>query len=257
MILIDRIINKYFVLGIIVLFGFYYVLANDMSSRTKELDIETGIVFSGYNDVQIPRSTGTRFSLSQQLKINPEVFIRARFNFVVNPKHTVSALIAPLRLKATGSVDFPLRFQDTVFPAGITLNAVYRFNSYRLTYRYNFVNKSNFILGVGLTAKIRDAEISLASHNIKSKKTNIGFVPLINFQMQYWLKEKFNLLLDGDALAVAQGRAEDIFIGGTYKVSDNLRIKLGYRVIEGGADVEEVYNFAWLNYGILGIMLKI
>ncbi|MEO0091322.1 MAG: hypothetical protein ABIK61_01225 [candidate division WOR-3 bacterium] len=127
-------------------------------------------------------------------------------------------------------------------------------------------------MGLGLTAKIRDAGISLEGNNIKSKKTNIGFVPLINFQAQLLLTEGLNLILAGDALAAPQGRVEDIFIGVSYrlsnlynlfnnhdlyKLSNNLNLKLGYRFLEGGADVEEVYNFAWLNYGVIGFILKI
>jgi hypothetical protein len=29
-------------------------------------------------------------------------------------------------------------------------------------------------------------------------------------------------------------------------------LKAGYRLLEGGADVEEVYNFAWLNFLVIG-----
>ncbi|MEO0091323.1 MAG: hypothetical protein ABIK61_01230 [candidate division WOR-3 bacterium] len=146
MILTNVIISKKtlssILLCLLLLFGLNYLRANDIrsnhQSKIKELDVETGVVFSGYNDVKIPKSTGTRISLSQQLTINPSEFFRARFNFTINNKHTLSAFIAPLKLKASGSVNFPVRFQDTLFPAGVPLNAVYRFNSYRLTYRYNF-----------------------------------------------------------------------------------------------------------------------
>jgi hypothetical protein len=28
-------------------------------------------------------------------------------------------------------------------------------------------------------------------------------------------------------------------------------VSAGYRTVEGGADVDEVYNFAWLHYAVL------
>ena len=30
----------------------------------------------------------------------------------------------------------------------------------------------------------------------------------------------------------------------------------GYRAVEGGADVEEVYNFAWFNYGLVSVVFR-
>ena len=48
----------------------------------------------------------------------------------------------------------------------------------------------------------------------------------------------------GDALAAPQGRAEDVLAALTYGKSDKFRIKIGYRILEGGADNDEVYTFS-------------
>ena len=37
-------------------------------------------------------------------------------------------------------------------------------------------------------------------------------------------------------------------IAATYKFSDNFGIRAGYRILEGGADNDEVYNFALFHY---------
>jgi hypothetical protein len=67
--------------------------------------------------------------------------------------------------------------------------------------------------------------------------------------------EKFGLLLEGDALAAPQGRAEDVLIAATYRASDRLGFKAGYRILEGGADNDEVYNFALFNYASAGLFI--
>jgi hypothetical protein len=141
------------------------------------------------------------------------------------------------------------------FPANTDLAGTYKFNSYRLTYRYEIVLKPRFEFGLGFTAKIRDAEISLASSALESKKTNVGFVPIINFRALWKPYEKFGILLEGDALAAPQGRAEDVLIAATYRVSDRVDLKAGYRILEGGADNEEVYNFALFNYASVGLAI--
>jgi len=60
----------------------------------------------------------------------------------------------------------------------------------------------------------------------------------------------------GDALAAPQGRAEDVLIAMHYIVSDKIGIKAGYRILEGGADNDEVYNFSLFNYLATGVVIK-
>jgi hypothetical protein len=220
------------------------------------VDVETGRALSGYNNVRIPRDTGTEFSLSKDLQTDSAFFFRLRLGYQIGQKHTLSVLVAPLSLNASGSVNKSIRFYEEDFPADITLKAVYRFNSYRLTYRYDFIRKENLRLGFGFTAKIRDAVISVEGNNQKSEKTNIGFVPLINFRLEWSFGKKLSLLLDGDALAASQGRAEDVLLALQLRLNKGLTLKAGYRILEGGANVEEVYNFALIHFVTAGVTYR-
>jgi hypothetical protein len=217
------------------------------------VDLESGYVFTGYNDVRIPGDQGTFFSLKDDLQARTKIFYRLRAGYRIKSRHTFSLLYAPLKTESEGSVANSILFEGTVFPANIQLNGSYKFNSYRLTYRYDLVNKSRIVFGLGFTAKIRDARISLSSSNLTAAKTNVGFVPIINFRLLWKVDDKFGILLDGDALAAPQGRAEDVLIAATYKFSDDIGFRAGYRILEGGADNDEVYNFALFNYASVGI----
>lgn len=218
------------------------------------IDLESGFVFTGYNDVRIPGDQGTLFSLEDDLNSETAFFYRLRLGYTIKSRHTIFALYAPLETISKGSVGQDVLFEGVLFPADTELEGTYVFNSYRLTYRYEFVKRPRFEFGLGITAKIRDAKIELASTGLESEKTNVGFVPLINFRLFWNIDDKFGLLLDGDALAASQGRAEDVLIAGTYKFSDNFGIRAGYRILEGGADNDEVYNFSLFNYASVGII---
>ncbi|MBK6355095.1 MAG: hypothetical protein IPF46_17325 [Saprospiraceae bacterium] len=217
------------------------------------VDFETGSVFTGYNDVRIPGDSGTLFSLKDDLKASAKIFYRLRASYIFKSRHTLSLLYAPLETKSTGRFANDIFFEGVMFPANTDLNGTYKFNSYRLTYRYDIVQKPRFEFGFGFTAKIRDAKISLSSPNLYSEKANVGFVPIINFRLLWKIGEKFGLLLDGDALAAPQGRAEDVLIAATYNFSKNFSIRAGYRILEGGADNDRVYNFALFHYASVGI----
>ncbi len=232
------------------------LLTTIISYAQFSLDFEGGIVFSGYNNVQIPRSTGTRFSLTNQIKTDPALFFRSRINYTLNKKHTFSLLYAPLNLSGSGVINNTIIFEGVTFPAYETLQSTYKFNSYRITYRYDFLNKEKVKFGLGFTAKIRDAAIKLQSSNTSSVKTNIGFVPIINFNFEYYPIKQITLLINGDALAAPQGRAEDVVIALKYHLSKHFDFKLGYRILEGGADVEEVYNFSMFHYALAGLLIN-
>jgi len=228
------------------------VLCPDARAQVQ-IDIETGIIFASYNDVEIPRGTGTRFSLTDDLGSDHEPFFRGRVSYTIQGRHTVSCLIAQLSLPASGKLKEPLNFAGTDFPARMPLKAEYRFDSYRLTYRYTFRRGERFEAGLGATAKIRDAEITVESADEVASKKNTGFVPLLNFMVRWRFEPRFWFLIEGDAAAAPQGRAEDVLLALQYWPTEQLGFKLGYRVLEGGADVEEVYNFAWLNYAAFGL----
>jgi hypothetical protein len=221
------------------------------------VDLESGVVFSGYNDVRIPGDEGTLFSLSQELEAAPKVFFRLRAGYTFGTRHNLSLLYAPLTVKSDGSINRDLFFEGVVFPANTDLIGFYKFNSYRLTYRYDIVEKPRFEFGLGFTAKIRDAEISLSSPGLYSEKTNVGFVPIINFRLEWKADDKLSLLFEGDALAAPQGRAEDILIAAKYRLSDRIGLRAGYRILEGGADNDEVYNFALFHYAVVGLTLNL
>ena len=217
-------------------------------------DVETGVAFGGYNDVRIPPDTGTQFSLTEDLETDPNLFVRLRASTWLGERHQLSLLIAPLTLHASGTSDRAIQFNGAEFPAGTDLTALYVFNSYRLTYRYAIWRAARAALDLGVSAKIRDAEIRLEGNGASSSKTNTGFVPLISFGFAWQAHPRLDLILDGDALAApgGQGRAEDVFIGMRWRARKTTALRVGYRMLEGGADVEEVYNFALIHYLAVG-----
>jgi len=221
-----------------------------------EFDIESGVVLVSYSDIQIPKSTGTLISLSEELETDPAFFVRGRLTYYFNKSHMVSVLVAPLQLKASGNIDREVIFEGVSFMPNATLNSVYKFNSYRLTYQHFRYLTDDFYFGVGLTAKIRDALISIADSTHESKKTDLGFVPLIKFNLTWYFHERLAIVLDGDALAAPQGRAEDVSLALCGDFGKNVTVKVGYRVLEGGSDVEQVYSFTWINYVFAGATLR-
>lgn len=222
-----------------------------------ETEFEAGMVFAARNDARIPGDGGTKISLVDDLSTDPAPVFRVRLGYRFAERHLVTALYAPLELVSTGTIDRDVDFYGAEYPAGTPLVAVYRFDSYRLTYRYSFVRRPGLELALGATGKIRDAETSLYGADARSK-TNTGFVPLVNVHAAFRPDDfPIGVVLDADALVAPQGRAEDVLLALTWTIRDDIELRAGYRMLEGGADNDEVYSFAWFHYAVAGFALAL
>ena len=223
-----------------------------------KIDIESGLIFSQKNDVRVPngdQNVGTLFSLDDDFTPDqPAGFLRVEVSYLINERHTIELVAAPLKLEFEDSKLDVIDFGGKTF-TGSGTNGLYEFNTYRAGYRYRFVQKPKLIFDVGLSLLVRDARIAISQNDLTADDTDLGFVPLISFNLNYSATEKLSLLLKGDALVGPQGRAEDIFGGILYDIiPDDLELKLGYRFIEGGADVDQVYNFAYIHFADIGLV---
>lgn len=228
------------------------LLTTQISMAQWRFNFESGAVFSEYNDVRVPGDDGTFFSLDDDLSSITRAYYRIRLQYTLNNRHTFSALFAPLTVDYEGEFNREVTFLNQTFSANTPIDAAYQFNSYRLTYRYEFPRKGRFQWGIGVTAKVRDALIRLRSATQIEEKTNLGFVPLINFRAEWFAKERLSIVLLGDALASPQGRAEDVLLATYFYPNRRVTLKAGYRILEGGADNNEVYNFTLLHYAVIG-----
>lgn len=227
-------------------------IASAQGESTFAVELEAGPVWQSRNDVQIPNDgDGTRFSLVDLVGNGPWASGRLYVTWNINRRHGVRALLAPLSYDETGSFDQPVEFVGESFQAGVPTDATYQFNSWRLSYRYKFHDGSRWTWWIGFTAKIRDAKIELRQGETSARDTDVGFVPLLHLAGHWRFADRWHLLLDLDALAGGPGRAEDLAVKLGYDVSKRWAVRVGYRTVEGGADTDEVYNFAWFHAAVL------
>ena len=93
----------------------------------------------------------------------------------------------------------------------------------------------------------------MTQSNLTSSKKNVGFVPLLNFQAEKRLSDSWKFRFDFDGLAAPQGRAFDIALFLEHQLLPHFSILGGYRMIEGGAENDSVYNMAWFHNAVIGL----
>jgi hypothetical protein len=219
-------------------------------------DVESGWSIPGYNDVRIPGDTGTLFSLNAgPISTASGPYFRLRLGATFAERHTVYLTAAPLLLQARGTLTSDVDFDGSTFPAGAFVTGQYRFDTWRLTYRYAWWRSEALEATVGLTALVRDAGITLQGGGVFEERLNVGLVPLLSFSFRWRFSGDWSLLLDGDALASGFGRAEDVQLALRYQLRPDLAARLGYRIVEGGSDSPNVYNFSLTHF--LGVGLEV
>lgn len=219
------------------------------------LDAEGGRVSADHNTVKIPLDGGTRFSLTDDLAPEAAPYARLRAGRRWG-RNDLSVLVAPLTLRSSGRLPKAVNFDGVNFPAGSSAEAVYRFNSYRVRYLYEFYRREKLKMRWGGALKLRHAGITLTGGGASAESKNTGFVPLAAFSAEYELKPGWLLLFDAEALGAPQGRAEDVMLAVSRELRPGLRARAGYRFLEGGSGAGEVYTFAWLHYLLAGISLE-
>jgi hypothetical protein len=212
---------------------------------------ELGSTTQTLNDVKIPGNTGTKIDLTDFGK-GPVTSYRIYLGYRWD-RHEIRGLYAPLEFNLNGTLNGPTTFKNSVFQPGVSTDAVYKFNSYRLGYSYALEKTSEWDLRFGFTGKIRDAEVTLSQGLTNESKKNVGFVPLLNFQAFRKLSDLYSFQLDLDALGAPQGRAIDLGLFVERELlSPQTKAFIGYRTVEGGADNKTVYSFAWIHTLTLG-----
>ncbi|MDQ2077883.1 hypothetical protein [Marinimicrobium sp. ABcell2] len=218
------------------------------------LEIETGPAWFSRNDVRIPNEGGTRFDLLDLTGSGPEPYVRLYAHYQFDENHSVRLNLAPLEISGSGRFDQDVVFQDSNFSADAHTDGLYRFNTYRLTYRWMFRREGRWDLGLGAALLVRDAKIELRQAGLREQDDDLGLVPLLHFYGAYHVNERTQWIIDIEGAAASQGRAIDASLKIQYTLpDDSWYLSAGYRTLEGGADNDELYTFAWVHYASFGI----
>jgi hypothetical protein len=220
------------------------------------IGVEFGPLWFSRNDVRIPGDGGTRFDMLDLTGSGPESFARLDGHWNLSDRHGLRLVLAPLELSGVGLLPQDTEFAGTTFPAGST-EGIYQFDTYKLTYRYTFRQRGAWRWRLGFTGVVRDANVELRQGNLQANDDNLGFVPALHVSGDYRFADRWQLVLDFDGLAGGPGRLFDVALKVQYDLSDSWRIGAGYRTIEGGVDIDDVYNFGWLHFAVLDLRYRL
>lgn len=224
-----------------------------VEDRAFTLEAETGGLWFSRNRTQIPSDTGTRFDLDDLTGSGPDGYLRLSASYRFSPQHSLRLTYAPIRASGNRMLDADVRFADADFTADAPVKGAYRFDTYRLTYRWTFHNSDSWDFGVGASVLLRDAKIQLQQGNTIRTDDDIGAVPLLHLYGARHLSPSTSLVLDIEGAAAPQGRAIDASLTLRHTLPSGWQVFAGYRTLEGGADNSNVYTFAWVHFATVGL----
>jgi hypothetical protein len=230
------------------LFGLALIMASSSPAGNLDIRLESGGAWFSRNDVRIPGSDGTKFDMLDLTDTGPDPYVRFCVTYDINARHALRLTLAPLGVDGTGRLREDVTFKGDVFAADIPTKGTYTFNTYRLTYRWSFYDRERWRWGLGAAALVRDADITLEQGHKRQSKDDLGLVPLLHVYGAYRLSEEASVILDVEGAWSPMGRAIDAALTAQYDFDSGWSLAAGYRTLEGGADNDDVYTFAWLHY---------
>ncbi len=223
---------------------------------TWSLQVEALVASQQRNRVQSPNnSTASRFSLDDITGDGPFIAPRIEAVFPWRERQEWRLLVAPLNVEERGTLQNAVRFQGVTFASG-AVDARYQFNSYRIGWRWRWIERPDLTVRVGFTAKLRQAEIRLQQGATSARKTNTGFVPLAHASFERRSGEKWYWSGDIDALGGGPGYAIDAGLPVGRNWTPHWSTFVGARFLDGGADSDEVFAFARFASVTLGLRYR-
>lgn len=235
----------------------YIILSSILTTNAyslTSLNLELGSVQNNYNQVRIDGENGTLFNLRPAL--DSTEYYRLSFIQKFKSPSGIRILYAPLKFSGDNRFKNDISFNGVNFPANTITKTQYQFNSYRGTYFREIFSKKNKLFRVGGTLKVRDAFIKLRQSDRSKAKKNVGIVPLVYVYSKYKFENNFLFTFDFDGLIAPQGRAFDVALMLGYYFTPTFQIDIGYRMLEGGADNKNVYNFSQINYSFTALQIN-
>ncbi len=205
----------------------------------SEISIDIGQTDTVFNRISIPSSQTNQLSLPED-----ESLTSFRLTGFMDTKNgnQIYFLIAPLEVQYQFKSDKSFKFNDTNFTNNTQTKFNYKFNSYRIGYLWTWKTDS-LKYWIGAVAKIRDAKTEVIQGSQSDSFSNIGLVPLLSAGLNLKLYKELYLFTHTDALGSSRGSAYDSQVELKYQIQD-YSTSLGKRILGGGADNDDVYNFA-------------
>jgi len=234
--------------SVITSLGAALLITSSALACNLDFQLEGGGVWFSKNEARIPGDDGTRFDLLDLTGKGPDAFVRVSATYDFNSRHALRLTLAPLKVDGTGRLAEDVAFRDEVFLGDVPTKGSYKFNTYRLTYRWTFYDHERWRLGLGAAGLIRDADITLEQGEKRESKEDLGLVPLLHVYGAYRFNDQISIILDMEGAWSPMGRAIDAVIKAQYEFDSGWYVSGGYRTIEGGADNDDVYTFAWIHF---------
>lgn len=231
-------------------------MVGSAAAQTWRVDAELGRSTPVKSDVRIPGRGGTEFSLADLIGRSARTTARLAVTYQTPRGPEYRFLYAPLAVTGTGRLGKTVDFEGRTYNGTDPTTGRFQFNTYRLTWRNQWVKTERRHWRVGATLLVRDAEISLRQGGTFARNYDLGFVPLLHVFGEEFLSDVWTFEFDLDALAAPQGRAIDAGLAFVAKVGPQTSVRLGYRVLDGGADNDKVFNFNQFNTAYVGVTIR-
>ncbi|MBD3168786.1 MAG: hypothetical protein GF307_04845 [candidate division Zixibacteria bacterium] len=246
------------IMNLMVLCVVCIFVGNGLCQSRWQVEIETGRVYSGYNTVQSPVETGTKFSLQEGFSSRKNYYYRLGLIYKLSDVSYLSMGYSPLSVRYTGGFSDDISFDGEDFAGDIPTSISYDCHSYRLSYIHEIYGNENKMVSLGATARLVDWQMTVSNNaGIYANKKQLEFIPQLNMTFQMILIGNLSLYNKVDAMFASKSRFSDLLVALQYDLSERFSFRMGYRLLEDGENTDEEFKSQLFNHLALGLKIRI
>lgn len=233
-------------------------VGNGLCQSRWQVEIETGRVYSGYNEIQMPVETGTKFSIQKNFSSRTNYYYRLGLVYKLSDVSFLSMGYSPLSVQYSGAFSEDVSFNGEDYGSDIPTSISYDCHSYRLSYSHEIYGNESKMVSFGATARLVDWQMLVYNNaGDYSRKKQLEFVPQLNLTFQMMLIGNFSLYNKVDAMFASKSRFSDLLVALQYDLSERFSLRLGYRLLEGGENNTEEFKSQLFNHAAFGLKIRI
>ena len=202
-------------------FGAAWMMKNDIASQHNS---------SNVIDMEIYGATA-----------DPTTSIRSGFEFYLNDANEVLAQFSPYTIRAVGTLNSAINFDGVGFNTTEETLIAYKWDAYKLRWRYNFLDNNIFVVKAGLGVVLSRVVTELSTDTKAEKVAVTTVLPIAHLHLGVNINDS-ELYTEVDGGRIEDECTLDAALMYRYKISKHWDVGGGYRFERVVVDDSQLYN---------------
>lgn len=204
---------------------------------------EFGGAWMNKNDIAAPKHSGDVLDFNVVgATADPTSSVRSGFEFFFDKHNELFIQFSPYELRAVGTLNVPTNFNGSSYNTTDETFMAYRWNEYRVRWRYKLIDNRDFVFKLGAGLSISDNQVELSTVSQTELVSTLSALPIGHIHAGMNIGDRSELYVEVDGGGAGDEYIIDTTLQYRYKFNKHWDIGGGYRYQSVRIDTSDMYN---------------